>query len=400
MATKADLETTQPTPATPPQDGNIAATQLREDMIETAVKFLQNPKVRQSAFAQRKLFLQKKGLTQEEIDAAIKRSGTASDETNPLPKPQPPSVPPPQPGMVVQPGALVPAVPPVVLPPPQSPWAKWRDFIAVAVIVSGATYGIIKFFKAYIGPLLQSRKEEREKLQRIEASVDELNSNISETMGELKTTLASLKEVMSEHSQQIQEMNSNSKYSTITSKSAESQAINELKSEVVSLKGLILNRHQFPAAPNPSPIPAWQRVNTTENTQTSNTTTTTTASSSGQSEMISKPPEKNTADLSAEESELNSDIVENGDVERVGKGNPQADFEGHSSPSLDVKGQNQSKVGVNGHDENEVQFNDADERALQNEQPNDLHAFKGQEVKGHRDSDDTEQQDSREDEID
>ncbi|CAL8280453.1 unnamed protein product [Boreogadus saida] len=61
-----------------------------DDVITTAVKFLQNPKVRQSPLATRRVFLKKKGLTDEEVELAILRSGSTDEvlALSPLGPPQ------------------------------------------------------------------------------------------------------------------------------------------------------------------------------------------------------------------------------------------------------------------------------------------------------------------------
>lgn len=46
---------------------------MREDQIQNAVKFLSHPKVRGSPVIHRRSFLEKKGLTKEEIDEAFRR---------------------------------------------------------------------------------------------------------------------------------------------------------------------------------------------------------------------------------------------------------------------------------------------------------------------------------------
>ncbi|CAL4950927.1 unnamed protein product [Urochloa decumbens] len=71
-------------PSSAPQDGSggseslnslvIQASQLmREDYIQNAVNFLSHPKVRGSPVIHRRSFLEKKGLTNEEIDEAFRR---------------------------------------------------------------------------------------------------------------------------------------------------------------------------------------------------------------------------------------------------------------------------------------------------------------------------------------
>ncbi|KAK3547105.1 hypothetical protein QTP86_011766 [Hemibagrus guttatus] len=46
--------------------------------------------------------------------------------------------------------------------------------------------------------------------------------------------------------------------SSTTNRMLESQSISELKTEVASLKGLLLSRRQFPASPSLPKIPSWQ----------------------------------------------------------------------------------------------------------------------------------------------
>jgi len=46
---------------------------VREDYIQNAVKFLSHPKVKGSPVFHRRSFLEKKGLTNEEIDEAFRR---------------------------------------------------------------------------------------------------------------------------------------------------------------------------------------------------------------------------------------------------------------------------------------------------------------------------------------
>lgn len=46
---------------------------MREDYIQNAVKFLSHPKVKGSPVFHRRSFLEKKGLTKEEIDEAFRQ---------------------------------------------------------------------------------------------------------------------------------------------------------------------------------------------------------------------------------------------------------------------------------------------------------------------------------------
>ena len=51
----------------------MASEPMREEQIRNAVTFLQHPKVRDSPVVYRRSFLEKKGLTKEEIDEAFRR---------------------------------------------------------------------------------------------------------------------------------------------------------------------------------------------------------------------------------------------------------------------------------------------------------------------------------------
>ncbi|KAF3319917.1 peroxisomal membrane protein PEX14-like isoform X1 [Carex littledalei] len=66
----------------------MASQPMREEQIRNAVNFLQHPKVRDSPVVHRRSFLEKKGLTKEEIDEAFRRvpdpppNAIASSDTN------------------------------------------------------------------------------------------------------------------------------------------------------------------------------------------------------------------------------------------------------------------------------------------------------------------------------
>lgn len=51
----------------------IESQPIREDQVDNAVKFLSHPKVKGSPVVYRRSFLERKGLTREEIDEAFRR---------------------------------------------------------------------------------------------------------------------------------------------------------------------------------------------------------------------------------------------------------------------------------------------------------------------------------------
>ncbi|XP_070330372.1 peroxisomal membrane protein PEX14 isoform X6 [Odocoileus virginianus] len=214
--------------------------------IATAVKFLQNSRVRQSPLATRRAFLKKKGLTDEEIDLAFQQSGTAADEPASL-------------GPATQ---VVPVQPPHLISQPYSPaGSRWRDYSALAIIMAGIAFGFHQLYKKYLLPLITGGREDRKQLERMEASLSELSGSVAQTVTQLQMTLASVQELLIQQQQKVQELAhelATAKATTSTNWILESQNINELKSEINSLKGLLLNRRQFPPSPSAPKIPSWQ----------------------------------------------------------------------------------------------------------------------------------------------
>uniref|UniRef100_A0A673MRK8 Peroxisomal membrane protein PEX14 n=1 Tax=Sinocyclocheilus rhinocerous TaxID=307959 RepID=A0A673MRK8_9TELE len=211
--------------------------------IATAVKFLQNQQVRQSPLATRKVFLKKKGLTDEEVDLAIQRSGSTEE---------PLTVAVPGPAHIAHPVPLA----------PYSPSGyRWRDYSALAVILAGMAFGFHHLYRKYILPLIMGSKEDKKHLQRIESNIAEMSGTLTQTVTQLQMTLASVQELLVQQQKKIQELTqelANSQASSATNCMLESQSISELKAEIVSLKGLLLSRRQFPASPSVPKIPSWQ----------------------------------------------------------------------------------------------------------------------------------------------
>ncbi|XP_047278502.1 peroxisomal membrane protein PEX14 isoform X7 [Homo sapiens] len=187
-------------PSSTPGSENVLP---REPLIATAVKFLQNSRVRQSPLATRRAFLKKKGPA----------------------------------------------------------GSRWRDYGALAIIMAGIAFGFHQLYKKYLLPLILGGREDRKQLERMEAGLSELSGSVAQTVTQLQTTLASVQELLIQQQQKIQELAHElaaAKATTSTNWILESQNINELKSEINSLKGLLLNRRQFPPSPSAPKIPSWQ----------------------------------------------------------------------------------------------------------------------------------------------
>lgn len=131
-----------------------AMSGVREDILASAVKFLQDPKVQTSPLGKKVAFLESKGLTSQEIEEALARAGGASTATATATGTTAAAVSGPgtfvatasgQPMLVPYqgPGQVVMAVP----PPPLPPKYTWKDMFIGAVVAGGFSYGIWQIAK-------------------------------------------------------------------------------------------------------------------------------------------------------------------------------------------------------------------------------------------------------------
>ncbi|KAF6023812.1 hypothetical protein EB796_017879 [Bugula neritina] len=173
----------------------------RERLIATAVKFLQNTSVANSSFKEKQNFLQKKGLTTDEISYALIQAQQELNTSHQV------------------------AVPPSRL----SSLRNWTVFLAM---FGGAAYAFYKFYKEFVLPFLKG--EDEEETESMQKTLSQQTEALTLVKGALK----------------IDQMQ--------TSTGARND-IKEIKEELSSLKRLLLNRHQFPETPVSKPvIPSWQ----------------------------------------------------------------------------------------------------------------------------------------------
>ncbi|DAA78282.1 TPA_exp: Uncharacterized protein A8136_4258 [Trichophyton benhamiae CBS 112371] len=165
----------------------------REELITSAVTFLQDPSVSSAPLEKKVAFLQSKNLTQEEIDIALTRSGSSSPST---------------PASEQQGRAVVPSPPPYRAPPNQSygygqagqwgyatppelPRRDWRDWFIMATVMGGVGYGLYFVAKRYISPLIAPPTTPQ--LQQDKESVDEQFSRAFSLLDQLSADTAALK---------------------------------------------------------------------------------------------------------------------------------------------------------------------------------------------------------------
>lgn len=221
-------------------------TQIREDLVATAVKFLRNPQVRVRPLEQRRAFLKRKGMTEVEIELAMSRSRTPAVE-DVLPPAADRGPPPP---LATGP----PAVYPLPTPVPSS-WSRLQDAANVIVLLTGAAYAVYHLYKRFIVPALCGAESiKSDPLLEVRRSVDELRRSLSDVVSSIGETQA----LMRSQQRQIDDVIRTTSLHRGPDE-LERLHIGEVKDELKSLKALLLNRKQFPALPTTTPvIPAWQ----------------------------------------------------------------------------------------------------------------------------------------------
>lgn len=222
----------------------------KETLIATAVHFLQNTKVKNVPLSQKRTFLLRKGLTNEDIDTAIERVNTTNNDTNLN-----------QISNFNNNNMVVPhkpAGPVMVYQQPFSLWYRWREFGSSLMVIGATFYSFYYLFKRYIEPLiLGKRKQEEDRMSKIERHLMELNKSLSQ----LRHSLVCVESTLCKP----RTRNSNSESDALTSENetnlqaADMVSLSDMRGDITTIKSLLLSRKQFPAAPTSSlSIPTWQ----------------------------------------------------------------------------------------------------------------------------------------------
>ncbi|KAJ3643199.1 hypothetical protein Zmor_025923 [Zophobas morio] len=206
---------------------------IREDLVNTAIKFLENPNVIKTSLAEQQRFLKRKGLTDEEIRSACEKSGAYAYHEQKSRTPPP------------LPGSTNPLVPYGTGTVQLSLFDRIRELVHNVAIFSFAAYVVYKFYEKFIAPFLFGKKK-----KSIEDSIDELDKNMKQSVSDLQSSLSSVKV-------EVDKISSGADSNT-------QRQLSDLKSEIATVKGLLLSRNQFPPVSKSSvvrpSIPAWQKT--------------------------------------------------------------------------------------------------------------------------------------------
>ncbi|XP_076240172.1 peroxisomal biogenesis factor 14 isoform X1 [Calliopsis andreniformis] len=217
------------------QDKNNNNLPLRENLVKTAVEFLQNPKVATSPVGRKQEFLRKKGLTEQEIKTAFELASVDTTvEHNVIRNPNDYTVVPIPQGQVY-PYYHTPMYQVTLL-------HRIKEFFNTTALIGATIYCIYWFYKKFIEPFLFGHRKKDKK--SINESVSELDKTIQTSMKEVKESISKVED-------DVQKLTQNPSIDPMIP-----QLVQELKQDLASLKSLLLSRKQFPSAP--ASIPSWQ----------------------------------------------------------------------------------------------------------------------------------------------
>ncbi|WOL01223.1 peroxisomal membrane protein PEX14-like isoform X1 [Canna indica] len=186
---------------------------LREDQVQNAVKFLSHPRVRSSPVVHRRSFLEKKGLTKEEIDEAFRRvpdpssspmngevytanpavnqkSPTTLERQNPAQTPQP----------AASPLSVVPTTP---TPTQRLPKFHWSHALIAAGVLAASGVGSAVLFKNVVIPRLKTWIKKVVAEESESEKEDTLSSKLAEEAAEAAKAAASAAAVVAKASEEL-----------------------------------------------------------------------------------------------------------------------------------------------------------------------------------------------------
>ncbi|KAG2215956.1 hypothetical protein INT45_004090 [Circinella minor] len=261
---------------------------MREDLIQSAISFLTDPKVQSAALAKKVSFLESKGMTSEEIEEAMSRANGGAPSTTSTSAPQVGAVAQyTQPGSVQQQGMVGPPV-------PARPKYDWRDVFIAAVLAGGATYGLWTLAKRVFGPWFKVPSQDQlekdkealdQQFQAVEESLKEIKNQTEEALTSVSTqsdkvndSLISLEAVLEDlkkgdEARKDEFDNVKNDVAALQelvpkmmdrNKEAQNTVLEDLQNELKSLKSLIVSRRPT------TPAPEQGSGNNTINSTTSN----------------------------------------------------------------------------------------------------------------------------------
>ncbi|KAJ3403350.1 hypothetical protein CcCBS67573_g06767 [Chytriomyces confervae] len=230
----------------------MADDTIRADSVALALKFLADPQVSAAPVSKRVAFLESKGLTAAEIDAALRQTTATADSASP------PPLPPPLPN-----SPTLPQTPPNSITPYTS---DWRDYVIGSIGLMGFGFAAFHLLQNYVLPSLSwpnfgQQKESQERMETqlsaVATALEQATKTIQQQSEKLKDLLDQSvleQERSAEEVRGIREEIETLKaiLPSIQQKNALDPSLTDLQTELKSLKNLLLNRKSFPPIPTQS----------------------------------------------------------------------------------------------------------------------------------------------------
>lgn len=256
----------------------VSPRHVRQDMVASAVSFLQDPKVQQSSVSQRVSFLESKGLSPDEIDEALRQTGSSGAITAGAAAQAGPSHNVYAQGQGYAQGPVYynnGGMPPYGMAQQQPPRydRDWRDWFIMAVVSGTVGYGLIALARKYLFPHLQPPnqtvlEEDRDALtarydevaaqlatldaetKAVKAGVEEQKEAIEKSITEVEDTVKALREAdkrraddMDVVKSEVDAMKDSLARMFDKTKEAQTASLSELQTELKSLKSLLVSRN-------------------------------------------------------------------------------------------------------------------------------------------------------------
>merc|ERR1719220_1616534 len=212
---------------------------VRQDMVATAVRFLENDRVRASTDDMKRKFLLKKGLNEGEIREAFARVQPAVQQ--------------PAPQQAVTAPLQVGGGHPAIAVSQNSFSSRIRDLLNLLLLIGGASYGLRYLWKKYIAPWLFGPSKP---VPNPQAAVVETCQAVLGGVQQLQQAITSLQTSINSQAEKLER--------AVESRQGRHETtgdIGELKAEIQSVKGLLLSSRSFPQQPPvsaPPTLPSWQ----------------------------------------------------------------------------------------------------------------------------------------------
>merc|ERR1712212_1324577 len=213
---------------------------VRQDMVATAVRFLENDRVRASTDDMKRKFLLKKGLNEGEIREAFARVKPVAVQQS-------------GPQQAVAVPLQVGGGHPVIAVSQSSFSSRVRDLLNLLLLIGGASYGLRYLWKTYIAPWLFGPAKP---VPNPQAAVVETCQAVLGGVQQLQQAITSLQTSISSQAEKLERA-----VESRQGRQENTGELGELKAEIQSVKGLLLSSRSFPQQPPvsaPPSLPAWQ----------------------------------------------------------------------------------------------------------------------------------------------